>query len=126
MRKRSYIRQLGWAVVSVAAGAFVALPAMAEPPSHGFTTRAPRHDVQRPHKPHVQHKPPPEAAPTINDHPPHVVHNVGGSTPSTVRTHIHKQPTRITITHAPRGPRKTHTINFITVQHQKTIKKHTK
>lgn len=82
--RRSWARGLGVAVTSLAIGAFVALPAMAEPPSHGFH----HHPVlgvptnnHKPHAPHPvigpptnHHAPHPVPGPPTNNHGPHVAH----------------------------------------------------
>jgi hypothetical protein len=70
MRKKSLARNLGTAIAGLALGAFVALPAMAEPPSHGFHTHAPR----PPHAPKPQHNPaPPPPGTHTSPQPPPVV-----------------------------------------------------
>ena len=52
MRKMSLVRHLGAAVGGLALGAFIALPAVAEQPSHGFHTPPHVVKVTKPHKPH--------------------------------------------------------------------------
>lgn len=120
MRKGSIIRGVGIAVAGLAVTAFVGKAALAEQPVG--ITRAPRVDVQRPHAPHVAHKPGAVQRPHLNDHPPHVVRNIVAS-PSTVQVHIHKNVHVVPITHV-RPPRKTHTVIVVQVNDVKTIKKH--
>src|SRR5260221_381191 len=47
-RKSSFARNIGFAVTTAALGAFVSLPVLAEPPSHGFHNHPP-HPVLPPH-----------------------------------------------------------------------------
>lgn len=70
-KKNSWVSRLGVVVASSALGMFIALPAFAEPPSHGF--HQPPHPVpvvkaQKPHAPHPSLNPPPSG------HKPHVTH----------------------------------------------------
>jgi hypothetical protein len=129
MRTRSAIRLFGGAVATVAAGAFLALPALAEPPSHGHVQRPPRPAVEHPvrvHAPHAPHKPPPGFAPQTQDHPahkPHPVLNEGPPKPEVV-IHIrapHKTHTvaPVVTVERPAHPRKTHVI----VHSQKIVNK---
>ena len=62
---------LGVVVSSAALGMFIALPAFAEPPSHGF--HRPPHPVPvvKSHKPHAPH---PAPNPPPSGHKPHVSH----------------------------------------------------
>ena len=80
-KQRSFARNLGAAAAGLALGAFVALPALAEPPSHGFHHPPGQH---KPHKPHPQlnpppsghkpHKPHPQLNPPPSGHKPHKPH----------------------------------------------------
>ncbi len=91
-KKSSVARAVGVLSAGFALAAFVALPAMAEPPSHGFHAHKPHagHPSPNPppsgHKPHAGHptlNPPPSGHkphaghPTLNPPPgghPHVAH----------------------------------------------------
>jgi hypothetical protein len=122
MRKRSSVRQLGLAALGVAAGAFVALPALGEPPT--FTTRGPRIDVQRPHAPHSAHKPPPEMAPVPNDHPPHAVVNRLPQAVNLPITRVHHNISVVAIPHSPHINKGRTVITIVQVAHTKTFKQH--
>ena len=121
----SAFRKMGLTVLGVAAGAFIAMPVLAEPPSHGFNARPPR--VDAPQRPHVfnLHKPPPEFAPHQNDHTPHIVVTRLPQQPNLPRTHLHKDVAVVAIPRPPHGPNKgLTTINIVHVPHVKTFKIH--
>jgi hypothetical protein len=100
----SHVRRLGWMVSGVAVGAFIALPALAEPPSHGFNSRPPRQSPasHKPtHPPHELHKAHPLLSPgTKGDHPAHIVktrpprENVKAAPPP---AHPHNTPERLVV-----------------------------
>jgi hypothetical protein len=106
---RFSVPRLGWVVASVAAGAFAARAALAEPPSHGFNSRPPRPNppVSKPvHPPHAPHKAHPLLAPGHKaDHPTHVVktrpprENVKAPPPP---AHPHNTPERLVVVKNPK------------------------
>jgi len=103
VRKSSLLRGLGFAVTTAGVGAFLALPASAEPPT--FNNREPRPphvQVTHDHAPHAPHKPALEFHPEANDHPQHknpghplrvIIEHVP------VHVHAHKSPARVQIQH---------------------------
>ena len=128
MRNRSMFRRLGLAVAGVTAGVFIALPALAEPPSHGFNTRPPRPTIEHPTRvnaPHALHKPPPGFATPAQDHPLHKPHPVLPESPKP-EVVVHVRPPHVVLTVAPTVtvPRTPHGRTVHVVQH--SIKNHAK
>lgn len=119
MRKRNGMRMLGWAVATVAAGAFLALPASAEE-VRPHNQRPPRPTVEHPVRvqaPHAVHKPPPSFAPQTQDHPAHKPHPTlnagppkGGVVVHVRAPHKNHRPAPVVVTQVPGQPRKEHVI----------------
>lgn len=130
---RFSVHRLGLAVAGVAVGAFMALPALAEPPSHGFNTRPPRTSapkVKQVKPPHAPHKAHPLLSPgTKGDHPTHevVVRPIRTTTqPPLATAHPHNTPERLVVVkrpkevlqHAPHVNRQPPVVNRAPAVHQ--------
>jgi len=85
-RKKSLASAVGLTLAGAALGAFVALPAMAEQPSHGF------HHPPGTHKPHKPHPAPNPAPPPPAAHKPHKPHPVPNPPPSGHKPHTPHKP----------------------------------
>ncbi len=106
MSKRSWVRGMGYAVTGLALGAFVALPALAEPPSHGFKHHPVLGTPTNNHKPHAPH--PVLGVPT-NNHKPHAPHPVLGTPTNNHKPHAPHPVLNVpTNNHAPHVPHKPH------------------
>ncbi len=90
MRRNPWASRLGAVVVGTALAAFVALPAMAEPPSHGFHHHPqPGPGPSNQHKPHAPH---PVLNPPPSGHKPHAGHPTLNPPPSGHVPHVAHKP----------------------------------
>jgi hypothetical protein len=98
MRKSRFVRGLGLGILTLGAAAFVARPALSEPPNNALTNHvhAPHpqlHEGQNAQPPHVAHKPHPQINPNANPeialhaHKPHPTLN---AVPALPTKHAHK------------------------------------
>ena len=85
MRRHTWASRLGTVVAGSALAMFVALPAFAEPPSHGFHHHPqPGPGPSNQHKPHAPH---PTLNPPPGGHKPHAPHQTLNPPPSGHKPH---------------------------------------